>query len=236
MSAQTEQSAETVTVGRVDWAPVPRVNLLPPEILAARGFRKVKARLVMAVVVTLLVAAGGVVWAQSQVNSAQDALDATDSRTAVLHREEARYAQVPKVTSALAAAQAARATALAQDLLWYRLLNDVALAAPANVWLTSLNVTLNQATGTTTPGGAAAAGADVLTPAGLGKVTVTGTARSYPDVAAWLEAVTHVSGLDVSTLQTVTRAGGSSGADLQFTTTVVISEKALSHRFDRKAG
>jgi Tfp pilus assembly protein PilN len=242
MAVQTEQQAgEGEHATRVEWAPVPRVNLLPPEILAARSFRKVKARLALVVVVTFLVVAAGVVWAQGQVGSAQAALDVTTAQTAALHRQEARYAEVPEVTNALASAETARATALGQDLLWYRLLNDIALAAPANVWLTGVGVTLS---GPGSPAGSAAtsvaaanSGADALTPAGIGKVTVSGTAVAYPDVAAWLDSIVKVYGLDGSTLQTVTRVvAGTSPAQLQFTSQVVVSDKALSHRFDRKAG
>lgn len=246
MTSQPDQQAvDAVTVTRVDWAPVPRVNLLPPEILEARGFRKIQFRLGAAVVATLALAAGGTVWAQTQVDGAQEALDATTAQTAVLHRQEARYAEVPKLTTALASAKAAREAALGRDLLWYRMLTDIALSAPSNVWLTTLSVSLENGStgagaGAAASGGRSPSGAqagDPLVPRGIGKVTVTGTATTYPDVAAWLEAVVRVHGLDGSTLQTVTRANASgSGGGLQFTSQIVVMESALSHRFDRKAG
>jgi Tfp pilus assembly protein PilN len=233
MTVQTEQqTADTVTVSRVDWAPVPRVNLLPPEIVDARGFRKVQVRLVVAVLVTLLAAAGGTVWAQGQVSSAQSALDVTAAQTTVLQHQEAQYAAVPKVIGALATAGTARETAMAQDLLWYRLMSDIALATPSNVWLTTMNISLAAPTNKV-----AAGTGDPLLPSGIGTVTITGTAASYPDVAAWLDAIVRVHGLDASTLQTVTRStvAGSAG-QLQFTSQIVIVSSALSHRYDRKAG
>jgi Tfp pilus assembly protein PilN len=243
-SQPDQQTAETVTVTRVEWAPVPRVNLLPPEILDARGFRKVQGRLVTAVVATLVVVAAATIWGQTRVNSAQDALDAASAQTVVLHRQEARYAEVPRLTSAVAAAKAARAAALSQDMLWYRLLNDIALTTPSNVWLTTMNVNLGSGTSPTGDSRASASpsssGSDPLVPAGIGKVTVTGTASSYPDVAAWLEAIVRVHGLDASTLQTATRevssGSGGTGAQVQFTSAIVIAPTALSHRYDQKAG
>jgi Tfp pilus assembly protein PilN len=233
MTVQTEQqTADAVTVSRVDWAPVPRVNLLPPEIVDARGFRKVQVRLFAAVLVTLLAAAGGTMWAQSQVAAAQSALDVTTAQTTVLHRQEAQYAQVPRVTGALTTAGTARETAMAQDLLWYRLMSDIALATPSNVWLTTMNISLASQTGKV-----AAGSGDPLLPTGIGTVTIAGTAATYPDVAAWLEAIVRVRGLDASTLQTVTRStAGGSGGQLQFTSQIVIVSSALSHRYDRKAG
>jgi Tfp pilus assembly protein PilN len=233
MTVQTEQqSAETVTVSRVDWAPVPRVNLLPPEIVDARGFRKVQVRLIAAVLVTLLATAGATVWAQGQVSSAQSALDVTAAQTTVLHRQEAQYAEVPRVTGALTTAGSARAAVMAQDLLWYRLMSDIALATPSNVWLTTMNITLAAPTSS-----GAASSANPLLPTGIGTVTITGTAAGYPDVAAWLDAIVRVHGLDASTLQTVTRSAttGSTG-QLSFTSQIVLVPSALSHRYDRKAG
>ena len=239
MTVQPDQrAAEGVTVARVDWAPVPRVNLLPPEILDARGFRKVQVRLAIAVVLTLFLAAGGTVWAQTQVSSAQDSLDSAAAQTAVLHHQEAGYAEVPRVTTALTSARVARETALAQDLLWYRLMSDIALSTPSNVWLTTMNVSLSAtpvAAAKASPAGAGTG--DPLLPVGIGTVTITGTAATYPDVAAWLEAVVKVPGLDGSTLQTVTRANTSGSAgQLQFTSQIVVVSSALSHRYDRKAG
>ena len=231
MTVQTEQqSAETVTVSRVDWAPVPRVNLLPPEIVDARGFRKVQVRLFAAVLVTLLATAGGTVWAQGQVSSAQSALDVTAAQTTVLHRQEAQYAEVPRVTGALTTAGSARAAVMAQDLLWYRLMSDIALATPSNVWLTTMSISL------ATPANKAT-GQDPLLPTGIGTVTISGSAATYPDVAAWLDAIVRVHGLDGSTLQTVTRSStaGTAG-QLSFTSEIVIVSPALSHRYDRKAG
>jgi Tfp pilus assembly protein PilN len=256
-----QQSAAAVTVARVEWAPVPRVNLLPEEILAARGFRKVQFRLVLAVVTTILLASGGVFWAQRQVSSARADLEATTARSTALQQEETRYAEVPRLTAAVASAKALREQALSQDMLWYRLMSDVALATPSNVWLTTMNVNLNTTTGATAgsagsggPAGSgaaagsagsagaagpagAAAGSDPLLPAGIGRMIVTGTAVNYPDVAAWLDSIARVHGLDGSTLRTVTRENASGkGEQLTFTTEIVIVATALSHRYDQKAG
>jgi Tfp pilus assembly protein PilN len=240
-SQPDQQTIEAPTVGRVDWAPVPRVNLLPPEILDARGFRKAQLRLALAVVATLALVAGATVWAQRQVSAAQAGLDVTTAQTATLHQQQARYADVPAVTSAVDSAKAARERALEQDLLWYRLMSDIALATPSNVWLTTLNVSLTATpaagAGSSSSAKGGATGGDPLVPTGIGKVSVTGTAAAYPDVSAWLEAIVGVHGLDGSTLQTVTRANTSgSGGDLQFTSQIVILDSALSHRYDRKAG
>ncbi len=244
MTVQPQEQMSPVqegpVVSRVDWAPVPRVNLLPPEVLQARRFRVVRWRLMLAGAATLALVAGAVYWAQSGVGAAQDELAITQAQTTLLHRQEAKYATVPALLSQLDAARSARQVALGQDVLWYRFLNDVALATPANVSLTTLSATL-----TATSGAAAApsSGSDPLVPAGIGSVTVTGTAAGYPDVAAWLQSIAAVKGLDASTLQNATRGAASSGGStsaapgaVTFTTTVVVTAAALSHRYDQKAG
>jgi hypothetical protein len=124
---------------------------------------------------------------------------------------------------------------MATDILWYGFLSDLSLTTPKGVSLESLEMTLDDS-------GTPTAVADPLTPAGLGHVTFTGKAQHFPDVATWLEAVGSVHGLDGSTLQTATRgtAGGGSGdgtagGAITFTSSIQVTSKALTHRYDRKA-
>jgi Tfp pilus assembly protein PilN len=220
-----------VSTARVDWAPVPRVNLLPPEIVQARSLGRVKKLLGASLVVVLASCAGGVAWAQAGVASAQDALDAAQARTTMLRTEQAKYAQVPRILGLIDSAAAAREQAMGQDVLWYGFLSDLSLTTPRGVELESLELSMDGGTSTGT--------GDPLTPAGIGHVTFNGKAQHFPDVAAWLEAVGTVHGLDGSTLQTATRdpgtGGGAPGGGVTFTSTVQVTSKALTHRYDRKA-
>ena len=218
---------ETVTSSRVDWAPIPKVNLLPPEILQARRLAGLKRTLAAAVVAVVLLCGGAMVWAQAGASAAQDDLDAAQARGATLRAEQARYASVPKLLNVIQAAGAARERAMSQDVLWYGFLSDLSVVTPKGITLNGLQASMDKATTTNDP----------LVPAGLGTVTFTGTAEHVPDVAAWLDAVAHIRGLDGSTLQSVTRedASGGTAGTLNFTTTVSVTSKALTHRYDRKA-
>jgi Fimbrial assembly protein (PilN) len=144
-----------------------------------------------------------------------------------LRGEQARYAGVPKVLNLIQAAGAARERAMSQDVLWYGFLSDLSVITPKGITLNTLQASTDKA----------ATSKDPLVPAGLGTVTFTGTAEHVPDVAAWLDAVAHIRGLDGSTLQSVTRedASGGTAGTLNFTTTVSVTSKALTHRYDRKA-
>ena len=228
-------SAEAVTSARVDWAPVPTVNLLPPEIVDGRGLTRLKKMLAGGLLVVVAACAGAAAWAQAGVSSAQEGLDAAHARGALLQAEQTKYAQVPRILELIDDAAAARERAMADDILWYGFLSDLSLTTPKGVSLQTLEMTVDD-TGTPT------AAADPLTPAGLGHVTFTGKAEHFPDVATWLEAVGSVHGLDGSTLQTATRgtAGGGSGdgtagGAITFTSTIQVTSKALTHRYDRKA-
>jgi Tfp pilus assembly protein PilN len=227
--------AAAVVSARVDWAPVPKVNLLPPEIVEGRGFVRLKRLLAAGLLVVVGSCAGAAVWAQAGVASAQEGLDAAHAQGALLQAEQAKYAQVPRILGLIDDAGAARERAMAEDVLWYGFLSDLSLTTPKGVSLQSLEMTMDDT-------GATGAAADPLTPAGLGHVTFSGKAEHFPDVATWLEAVGSVHGLDGSTLQTATRgttgdtSGGTPGGGaITFTSSIQVTSKALTHRYDRKA-
>jgi hypothetical protein len=215
---------------RVSWASVPRVNLLPIEIIEARRFRQTKIMLAATVLGAVLVASAGVLWAQQGVNAANDELAASEFRVTSLQREQTRYAAVPLVAAQLDAANAARTRAMGADVLWYRYLNDVRDAQPANVKLDSLTLTLTSA--------ATGVGADVLTAPGIGTIQTAGTAAQYSQVSAWLEALNKLNGTSSSALSNAAKAADAADPTkaVTFAVGAVITSDALSHRYDKKAG
>lgn len=226
----TTQQEPTVTRARVEWATVPRVNLLPAEILEGRTFRRTQMLLAAAVGMVAMLGVLGTFWAQHQVGQAEAELAVVAQRTSDLQRQEAKYAEVPRVMAKVDAAVSARERSMASDILWYRFLDELAVATPDTVWLGSLSITMNEGAAASTP-------RDALTPSGLGEVTVTGTATRYPDVADWLTKVVTVHGMDLSRLQSASLKEGESTKDkISFGSSVNVTQDALSHRYDRKAG
>jgi hypothetical protein len=212
---------------RIEWAPVPKVNLLPPEILQARRLSRVKQLLGGAVGAVVLLCVGATVWAQAGASAAQDQLDGVRARGAALRAEQERYAAVPKLLNLIQSAGAARERAMSQDVLWYAFLSDLSVTTPKGITLNGLQVSLNQGP----------IGSGSLAPSGFATVTFTGSARQATDVAEWLDAVARIHGVDGSTLQSVTREDTTGGEDsaLSFTTAATVTSKALTHRYDRKA-
>jgi Tfp pilus assembly protein PilN len=226
--------APTSTSTRVDWAPVPKVNLLPPEIMEDRRLARLKRVLAGLLVVAVAGCAGAVVWAQASVNSARDEVQAAQTRAATLQAQQAKYAKVPRITSLIDTTTTARQTALGQDVLWYGFLSELSMTTPKGVSLVSLEVGLDDNSEPPGPSD------DPLTPSGIGHVSFSGKASHFPDIAGWLDAVGTVHGLDGSTLQTATRGEAdapatTSGGPITFTSTVQVTSKALTHRYDRKA-
>ncbi|MFN8081843.1 MAG: PilN domain-containing protein [Kineosporiaceae bacterium] len=220
----------TVTRNRVEWATVPRVNLLPPEIIESRRFRRIQGILAASVIGVALIGILGTFWAQHQVGVANAELAVVEARTQELHKQEAQYAEVPRVLAKVDAARTARETAMAGDVLWYRFLDELSVATPSSVWLGTLDIAL-------TTGTSGQAVTDALAAPGIGEISVTGTAKHYNDVAQWLTSVTGVTGMDVTRLQSAEhKTDGQSTANINFTASVTVKPDALSHRYDRKAG
>jgi Tfp pilus assembly protein PilN len=216
---------------RVEWALIPRVNLLPAEILEARRFRRVQALLLTTVVAAVGVSAAATWWAQTQVDTAREELAAATSEVSRLQAEQAEYAEAPRVIAQVDAATAARRLAMARDVLWYRYMGDLASALPNSVTVDSFTITISDVP---VAGGTAAP----LTSPGIGTVSVEGKASRFAGVSSWMEALEGLPGTNATTLTTAARDGGEAKDDepVVFTSGATVTQKALSRRFERKAG
>jgi Tfp pilus assembly protein PilN len=210
---------------------LPRVNLLPPEFGERARLRKTKAGLGAGVAASLVAVVALFVAATGQVSSAQDNLDATTTEGASLQSQTAKYADIPAAIAKVDAADLQRTQAMASEIRWSRYLNDLSLRIPSKVWLTT--VTVAQAQGT-------AAIAGTYPEPGIGTVTFEGKAYGHRDVATWLRTLPQEKGWiqPVFTASTVDDSlkgpGGHPG--VTFSSQVTVTEKALSHRFEQKAG
>jgi Tfp pilus assembly protein PilN len=231
MSFVTERGERLTSIndGMGGHARVASVNLLPPEILAGRAFRRSQRGMAAAVVV-VAAALGGVYVVQArETESAAAELVAARDLGSSLRAEQAPYADVPRVHQAIDEAQAARQGAMAQDVEWYRYLADFSRVTPAGVWFTSLDMTLANA-----PGAAAAASGAPVT--GVAAINVAGTGRNHLDVAAWLDTLAKEAAVANPFATSSATAKIGTKDVVNFTSTAAVGADALSHRFDRKAG
>lgn len=215
-------------------ARLPSVNLLPPEIIESRTFRRTQRVLGATVLLVLVALAGAYTLAVRDTTAAADSLAVSKATGQTLRAEQAKFADVPRVYQAIDDAQSARQSAMGQDVEWSRYLADVSLAMPANVWLTSLDLSL----GTAGPvaGTAPAVGGAPVAAAGVGTMTFAGTAIDQPDVAAWLVTLGREKAATDASFSTSARAKIGTKDVVNFSSTAGLDSAALSHRFDRKAG
>src|SRR5262249_2050684 len=139
---ETPQAAPAAAAPPAGWATVPRVNLLPPEILEARGFVRTQRLLVAGVVAVVLLAGAGTWGASTGVSAAQATLDVAQTESNQLQAEKAKYVAVPQVNAQVDAAELARQQAMSMDVLWYSYLNQIALATTQDINLSSLTASL----------------------------------------------------------------------------------------------
>jgi Tfp pilus assembly protein PilN len=224
---ETTQTTETAAPARPATAPaLPRVNLLPVEIQEAARFRRVQLGLAGLVAAAVALVAAGYVMSMGQVTSAQDELDTYVAQGAALQAKADQYAEVPLVYAQVAAAEAGLQTAMGQEVRYSYLLNDLSLTIPDKVWVSEIVVAQNTAEPTVGAFGAA----------GIGTVTVSGSAVEHNDVAGWLDWVGQQPAYadptftkstdDAATYASLTRAYESS---------FLVTDQALSNRYT-KAG
>ena len=223
----TSTATETTTT----LVALPRVNLLPPEIGAARRLRKLQVGLGAGVGASVLVVGALVLAAAGQVADAQDGLDASKARGAALQSETNKYADVPAVYAAVDAKKAQLSLAMGKEVRWSYFLNDLSLVTPGKVWLTNLTVTepVDNLV-------AAAAPASGLQTPGIGTVTFAGKGSQHNDVAAWLRALAGQKGLADPYFTRSSQELVGDTPSVSFDSQAVITDQALSNRYTTKAG
>ena len=198
---------------------LPRVNLLPPEILEAARFRRVQAGLGLGVVAAFALVGALYVSATGAVSDADRQLQAATSEQRALQGQIATYHDVTAKYAAAATAQQMLVQAMSSEVRYSRFLNDLSLSMPENVWLT--NATWAQ---------------DASSSTGLGTVTITGVARSHDDVAGWLEQLAAQRGYAAPYLQSSTEVLLDTQKVVNWSTTVVLTADALSARYTKVGG
>jgi Tfp pilus assembly protein PilN len=228
MSRTSVDSVESLATGR---AALPRVNLLPPEVHEARQLRRLQTGLGVGVAL-VAVAVGGLYFMASQgAKDAKDGLDQVAARGTTLTAQKQQYAEVPLTLAAIDAAESARQVAMQNDVQWYRYLNDLSYVTPKNAFLKSLDVTV-----TAPAPGSPTAQQPGQTPAGIASVTVTGAAKNHNDVASWLVIAAREAGWNNVYFTNSEKTSVNGVTFVNFTSTANVTDKALSHRYDRKAG
>lgn len=205
--------------------PLPRVNLLPPEIEERRRFRRVQYGLGGGALAS--VAVMGLLYAGA-VGSARDAQadlrDATAAGQAV-QAEQAKYADVAAVYARAEAAELMLTQAMAEEIRYSNHLGQLARTVPEQIWLK--NVAFTQTPAAPAPGD---------TMPSIGTVTFTGVGYGHDDVATWLDTLAAHKGYAKPYLTSSTEALVGERVTVDFVTNVVLTPDSLSRRYTAANG
>jgi len=216
------KSAGTVIAG------LPQVNLLPPEVRAARGLRSIKRWLVIALLATLVVCGLLYMVNVAASRSADDALLDAQAETARLTVEQGKYAEVPRVQQQLATTETARTQSMSTDVEWKSYLDAITAVLPEGV---SVDILAMNAATPMAPLGAS--GNMAVASPRVGEIQLTARSMTLPDTAKMIDALNSVPGLgDAWVSAAVVTSDPDHGVYYKIDGTVEVLDAALSHRFD----
>lgn len=150
------------------------VNLLPPEAAQRATARRKTAGFVALGVVYLALLALAALWWQGKATDAEDDLDSQLVLNSRIEAEINSLDGVRTLRSTYEDGVDRLGSALAQDIAWGRLLNDLARIIPDRLWITSMTGNLQ---------------ANEENPFLLGQVSVTGVAFDFADASSWLRVL-----------------------------------------------
>lgn len=248
-----EIAAEVSPLGLVTRTeiPVPRVNLLPPEVLERRALRHLSSMLLIALLLTAALCGLIVYQAGSGAGEAQQSLSAAQGQQQGLQTEVTRLSPAQAALTKAQATQTALRASLANEVLWSRYLDQFRATLPDGVRFSSVVVVPGAAAGSTPTTGAvtlprpvnATAGSIGTTASGtdttaVASMTLSGMAVSQDAVAALLQSLATVKGfsnvyLSSSTAATSAATSSSTTPIISFVITADVTSAAFSHRYDQ---
>jgi Tfp pilus assembly protein PilN len=208
--------------GRPPEGDVRRMSLLPAEVAVVRERRRQSASVAAAVLVLAALLLLVYVGRRSQVANARDNAEEAEAEADELRRRAASLSQVTTVDTQLQERRVMVESALADDVAWTRLLQEIATVLPNDVWLTAFSGQKAGASG----GG------------GPGTINVTGMGFDQSSAARWLLRVGELESLSGLWLPSSTKSGEGPNATVTFSSTANLTPQARSgsERRDRYLG
>jgi Tfp pilus assembly protein PilN len=203
----TKSPNEAAWQGMPGWGVV--ADLTPPELVTARRIKALRKIIAFALVGVALLCAGGYVDAVMKHSSAAGALASAQDESTALSAEQGKYVRVTQVQAATDAIISQVQTLTQGSVDVAQVLHRMRDALPGSMSLTSVNVAITNPTGLTpqtTP---------TLNSTGhivIGSVTLTGSARTMVDLAAYVDALSKLRGVvDVIPTQNNNGQDGAAG-------------------------
>jgi Tfp pilus assembly protein PilN len=192
------------------------INLLPPEVAEERSRRRRVGLLIFGVVAYIALLGVGVLYWDSKVSAARDDIDAQLEINQSLEREVVALSSAGELQIEYQDRSDLVRTALATDVDWGILLNDLARLLPPRVWVETFSGTTVAET----------------TPGVIGQVAFSGVGFDFPDVSAWLRALDsdQFNGVTGTWVSTVAEGIIGDANVVTFTSTAVLTTAAATNR------
>jgi Tfp pilus assembly protein PilN len=206
---------------------VPRVDLLPTEVLVDRRERATVRRAWFGVVLVAVLMALGIGAVSANALSADAKLTAARAQTDSLTKQQLSYSEVREVQSETALLQAAQQVGGSTEIDWSTYLANLQNSLPSGVTITG--VTISSAS----PSEAYQQATGPLEGQRVGTITIDATSPTLPSVPAWLDSVKSLRGFVDANANSVTLdpASGKYTVDM----TIHINEKAYDNKYAAKA-
>ena len=204
-------------------------DLLPEEVVAARRARRTRGWVLAVVGVVVLALVGWYLVADNSTSDASAELDAVNSQQARLQRQQTTYADVVDVQAETATISKQLTSLFANDLQWAALIDRLRTAATdSEVTVDSITANLNTDAG---GGSTSSTLPSVSGEKAIGTITVTGSAKDKPSVAAYVDLLDTLPTISDPFLTSVSTTDTNT---VTFELTVNISDDALCGRFTTK--
>ncbi len=192
------------------------INLLPPEIGEKRARRRRRVLVIFVAAAYVALLGVGVLFWNARVGAARDDLDTQLALNQTLEREVIALTETAQVQTTFEAKAALVRDALATDINWGVLLNDLGRLLPPRLWVETFS-------GTVAPG---------ITPGVVGQVAFSGVGFDFPDVSAWLRSLDseQFAGITGTWVNTITESAIGGSDVVTFTSTAVLTDLATSDR------
>jgi Tfp pilus assembly protein PilN len=202
----------------VRFVPV-RASLMPEEVLSSRQLVVVRKRVLAALIVVAVLLIGwyGLSWWQTR--SANNDLATAQHQGMQLQSQQTQFGPLVQAQAQITSIQTQLQSLMSRDLQWKALLVAVRATEPNGVGVSAITGSLDGATtsGVPLPGSAA----------GVGTLTLTGTAPDKRTVAAYADQLAKVKGLTaplISSVQASTRP-------VTFTISAALTSDAFGGRY-----
>jgi Tfp pilus assembly protein PilN len=194
------------------------INLLPPEVARERSRRRRVFGFVLLGLLYVVLLIAGVLYWDTRVEAARDDVAAQEEINRALEREVAELADAGILRQQYEAKALLVRQALASDVDWGIILNDLSRLLPPRVWVESVSGTLTEE----------------QVPGVIGQMTFSGVGFEFPDVSDWLRALDSEDFVGITGTWVSTAAEGGIGDEevVNFNSSAVLTPAAATNRAD----